>query len=213
VARALAAVLVAGLLASVSGGAARAQEPELSAGDPLPTVDASLKRVDDGTAVRPNRLTGEAGTVVVFWSNRCPWVDRYEGRLMRMAKEFQGKGVAFVLVNANDGAADPRESLQASRERARAAGYDVPYVRDETGAFARAVGAKRTPHAFVFGPDNRLVYAGAVDDSPADADGVTEPHLRNALEALVAGRTPPTTTTRAFGCMIRLPDEDGADRP
>jgi hypothetical protein len=175
-------------------------------GDPLPAVEAPLKRTD-GTAVRANRLTGEAGTVFLFWSNRCPWVDRYEGRVMRLASDFLQREVAFVLVNANDAAAAPGESLRASRKRARDAGYGATYVRDPTGALARALGAKRTPHAFVFGPEERLVYAGAVDDSPADADGVTQPYVRDALEALEAGRAPPIATTRAFGCMIRLPGD------
>lgn len=183
---------------------AHAQPDELPLGSTLPASDATLTAVD-GTDTTPAARTGAAATVFVFWSNQCLWIDKYEDRVTALITDFQDRGIAFTLVNANDASAFPRESLDASRSRARSADYPAPYVRDPTGAFATALGASRTPHAFVFDADRTLVYAGGIDDSPTDPDGVTTPYLRNALSALVNGNPVPTADTKAFGCTIKLP--------
>jgi thiol-disulfide isomerase/thioredoxin len=197
-------VLAAGLLL---GGAmpAAAQPEELPLGSPLPSVEAPLVRAEDGAEVPVSDLTGERATVFVFWSNQCPWVDKYEDRIAALGEQVRGEGVSMVLVNANDASSFPRESLEASREKAASAGYDAVYVRDPDAALATALGASRTPHAFVFDEAQTLVYAGAVDDSPADASSVSKPYLQQAIEAVLAGESVPTADTKAFGCMIKYP--------
>jgi thiol-disulfide isomerase/thioredoxin len=197
-------VLAAGLLL---GGAttAAAQPEELPLGSPLPSVEGPLVRAEDGAEVPVSDLTGERATVFVFWSNQCPWVDKYEDRIAALGEQVRGKGVSMVLVNANDASSFPRESLEASREKAASAGYDAVYVRDPDAALATALGASRTPHAFVFDEAQTLVYAGAVDDSPADASSVSKPYLQQAVEAVLAGESISTADTKAFGCMIKYP--------
>ncbi len=54
---------------------------------------------------------------------------------------------------------------------------------------AHALGAERTPEVFLFDRDRRLVYHGAIDDS-RDETAVHAQYLRDALEAVLAGRTP-----------------------
>jgi hypothetical protein len=161
--------------------------------------------VEDGATVQPGALTGPQGTVFLFWSNRCPWISRYEERVQDLVRAFQDQGIRFVRVNANDPADWPQESAAACRARAEERGYAAPYVRDPTAAFARALGATRTPHAFVFDGADRLVYAGAIDDSPADPTAVKTPYLRSALEAVVAGKSPSIAQTEPFGCTLKYP--------
>src|SRR5690606_39835829 len=74
---------------------ARAQE--LPLGSALPMANASFANVAGGQASLGS-LAGEQGTVVVFWSNQCPWVERYQGRLSALAQEFGSRGFRFVLV-------------------------------------------------------------------------------------------------------------------
>lgn len=174
----------------------------LSPGATLPSVDTSLQHVD-GASVSVGSLLGEKGTVFLFWSNHCPWVSRYEERVQRLAQSFRPSGVQVVLINANDASSVPQASLQASRKRATQRGYQVPYVRDSTGAFARALGATRTPHAFAFDAQRTLIYEGAIDDSPSDPNRVQVTYLRDALSALREGETPDVRSTEAFGCTLR----------
>jgi thiol-disulfide isomerase/thioredoxin len=190
---------------------ASSQGDSLAVGDSLPTMGAVLRRLD-GSSVSPRDLAGSEGTVLVFWSNRCPWVDRYEERLAQLVQTYQTEGVRFVRVNAVSPATQPEEARTASQRRAERLGYATPYVHDTTGTLAQTLGAKRVPHAFVFDDAMRLRYAGAIDDSPADTTTVEAAHLDRALEALTQNGSVPTPRTRAFGCMLNTIHERNASR-
>lgn len=182
---------------------ARAQTQELPPGSELPSIDQPLQAVD-GTAMTLAELTGRTATVFIFWSNQCPWVSKYEGRVQALQSDFSGDGVQFVLVNANNAQAFPQESLEASREQAASQDYEAMYVRDPNAALAKALGASRTPHVFVFDSTNTLVYAGTIDDSPGDPGNVQKTYLRDALSALVNDQSIDVTQTKAFGCTIKF---------
>ncbi len=202
--RTLSLVLIATLLCG-SVALAQSNEP-LRPGANMPTPGVSLYDVQAEAEVALGDLTGERATVVIFWSNQCPWIERYQSRLHDLRDTFVDDGVSFVLVNANDADAFRNEGRTASREHARSNNYDrMHYLRDDTAALATAFGAQRTPHAFVFNANRTLVYVGAIDDSPAEADDVNAAYLRNALNALVENRSISESETRAFGCLIKLP--------
>lgn len=182
---------------------AAAQTPELPLGSAMPMSDRALARAGGGQATLAE-LAGERGTAVVFWSNQCPWVDKYEQRLLSLAREFEAQGISVVLVNANDASAFPQESQERSQQRARAAGYTMPYLVDTGSQLARAFGAERTPHVFVFDANRTVVYVGTVDDSPGDPANARENYLRDALSAVAQGESVAVPKTKAFGCMIKF---------
>jgi peroxiredoxin len=140
--------------------------------------------------------------VLVQSCNHCPYVLAWEGRMDRLAREYADRGVRFVAVNSNDAEAYPADSFDAMVEHAREAGYSFDYLYDESQEVARALGSERTPEAFVFDADRRLVYHGAVDDNREEAD-VTASYLRDALEAALAGETPPVADTPPVGCTVK----------
>jgi len=178
-----------------------AQPEEMPLGSEMPS--ATLQRVD-GTSIQLQRVVGKTGTVLIFWSNQCPWVDRYEDRVQQLVNRFQSQGFQFILVNSNDATAFPQESLEASRQRASQSGYKAVYARDPGSTLARALGASRTPHVFVFDVDRTLVYVGTIDDSPSDPGNVTKTYLADALTALGEGQEISVPKTKAFGCTIKL---------
>lgn len=180
----------------------KAQPEELPLGSQLPALDQPLQRID-GTSVPLSKLTGSTATVLLFWSNQCPWVRKYEGRVSALIDRFSGQSVQFVLINSNDASAFPQESLDASRQRAEEANYSAPYVRDPGSALARALGASRTPHVFVFDSSQTLVYTGAIDDSPSDPERTKTAYLREALTALTSNQEIDVPQTKAFGCTIK----------
>lgn len=178
---------------------------EIPLGSPMPMPDASMTDVRGGQATL-DQLSGERGTAVVFWSNQCPWVDRYSDRLVDLSSEYSDAGISFVLVNSNDTEAFPRESAEASREHLQDAGFpsSVAYLSDPSSALAKAFGAERTPHVFVFDENDVLVYVGTIDDSPGDPANVGARYLRSALDATSAGNDVDVTQTKAFGCTIKF---------
>jgi hypothetical protein len=61
---------------------------------------------------------------------------------------------------------------------------------------------------FVVNRDGKLVYAGAIDNSPdgergAPAGGVLVEFVSAALEDLAAGRPVRTPQTKAYGCSVK----------
>lgn len=199
----LLAVLLLGLL--VGPGRGQAQSKKLAPGSNLPAIEAPLQRVS-GASVSVASVLGKNGTVFLFWSNQCPWVDRYEGRVQILVEAFRPSGIQVVLVNANDPSKVSEETLQSSRERANQRKYQMSYVHDPKAALARTLGAARTPHAFLVDGQRTLVYAGAIDDSPSDPDRVQHSYLRDAISALLDGHPPDVRTTEAFGCTIKYPE-------
>ena len=111
-----------------------------------------------------------------------------------------------ISADAEYGQAVVELSIDAAIDSARAAGMRFPYVVDATSGIARAFGATRTPEAFLFDGRGRLVYHGAIDDNAHEPNAVQHHYLRDALEAVVAGRAIAEGETRFLGCTIKFRD-------
>jgi peroxiredoxin len=181
----------------VAAIAARGYAAELKIGDAVANF-AGIIGIDD----KEHGLADYQGAklvVVVFTCNHCPVAVAYEDRLVALQKDYQAKGVQLVAVNVNT-IADDR--LDKMKERAAKKGFNFPYLYDATQKIGRDYGATVTPHVFVLDKDRKIAYVGAVDDN-MEPDKVKSPHLRNALDALLAGKRPPQEVTKQFGCGIK----------
>jgi hypothetical protein len=116
--------------------------------------------------------------------------------------DYASRGVRLVAISSNDAVSHPEDSFPEMIARAVARGYTFDYLYDEDQSVARALGAERTPEVYVFDAERRLVYHGAVDDN-RDSEAVTTHYLRDALDALLAGHTPPVSDTPAVGCTVK----------
>jgi peroxiredoxin len=141
--------------------------------------------------------------VVIVSCNHCLYVVAYEPRVVALAREYRPKKVGWVAVNANDATRYPDDGMQPMKARAHERGFPFPYLRDDSQAFVRALGARFTPEVFVFDAERKLRYHGRIDDNHRDATRVTAHDLRDALDALLAGREPPVAETTAFGCSVK----------
>ena len=186
--------LVALCLIALGAMEARAQPAALAVGSMLPNQEHTVQLLD-GSSGAVSSLLAANGTIFIFWSNQCRWTEGYEARVKALYAAASSQGMSVVLVNSNDPEAFPKESLDASASK----GYRMPYVHDPGGILARALGAYRTPEVFAFDGEGILVYAGAIDDAPADAKAVGTSYVSDFL----AGLRP--APTKAFGCRIRLP--------
>ena len=159
----------------------------------------------DGKTHALDALKGAKATIVVFSCNHCPYVVLNEDRLIAIARDYAAKGVALAAINANDAENYPEDSFPEMRKRAAEKNFPFPYLRDESQDVARAYGAERTPHLFVFDGEMRLAYTGAVDDDSSYKmrKKVEKPYLRDALDDLIAGRPVRAPETHAIGCTIK----------
>ena len=161
----------------------------------LPSVDGksySLETLSEG----------RAATAVVFMCNHCPYVLAWLDRLVATAKDYESQGVVFAGINANDPAKYAADDMPGMIKLAEEYALPFAYLHDETQEVATAYGAERTPEIFLFDGDLKLRYHGAPDDNH-DVTQASEPYLRNALDAVLAGNAPPVAETPAVGCTIK----------
>jgi peroxiredoxin len=146
--------------------------------------------------------------VVVFTCNHCPTAIGTQDRLMALCREYAPKGVAVVAINSNEDRNHPDDSFEKMKGRAQEQGFPFPYLRDESQETALAYGALRTPHFYVFDEQRRLRYTGRMDNNPYDASKATQHDLRNALDALLAGKKPPVEVINPIGCNVKWKGKD-----
>ena len=164
--------------------------------------DFALPGTDDKTHDLASVATSEL-LVVAVSCNHCPYVIAYEERMVALAKEYGAKNVAWIAVNANDATRYPDDGMQPMKVRARERSFPFAYVRDDSQAFTRALGARFTPELFVFDKERKLRYHGRIDDNHRDPSRVTSHDVKNALDALLAGNDVLTPETTAFGCSVK----------
>lgn len=195
-------LLLSAVLLSLACTGAIAQETlEIGAGIPLATK--TLEGVS-GAKASIASVKGKNGTLVMFWCNTCPWVKRYEDRMVALAAAYQARGIGVIAINSNDPEAYTGDSMVELKKQAEENGYSFPYVVDTGSELAVAFGAKRTPQAFLFDASDHLAYQGAFDDSPSDESKVDAAYLKDALEAVLAGKEVALAETKAFGCTIKF---------
>jgi peroxiredoxin len=170
----------------------------LAVGDPAPPFE--LPDTAGGRHALPD---GDGATVVVFTCNHCPYALAWHDRLADVARDFEGRGVRVLAINPNDAERYPRDSFDAMRERVQHdGGWPMPYLRDESQAVARAYGARTTPDVFVVDGEGRVAYRGA-PDADHDDPSLRAAWLREALEAVLAGRAVELARTEPVGCSIK----------
>jgi hypothetical protein len=146
--------------------------------------------------------------VVFFTCNHCPYVTNSDEGTRRTAERFAAQGVRFAGINSNSEKTNTKDSFPHMVERMKQHHFPWIYLRDESQDVARAYGALRTPHFYVFDDRRKLVYTGRGTDSPRDPAKVTTNDLVNALEDHLAGRPIRTPKTNPIGCNVKWEGKD-----
>jgi len=158
----------------------------------------------DGRVWSRDELRGNAGLLVVFMCNHCPYVKHIAKELAKIQQQYSPLGVGFVGISSNDVAGYPDDSPEKMKEEAALQGYRFPYLYDETQQVAKSYRAACTPDFFLFNAELRLVYRGQMDDSrPQSGDSPTGRDLRAALDAVLTGDPVPETQKPSIGCNIK----------
>lgn len=169
------------------------------------TTGFKLKNTD-GKMVSFADYPDAKGFTVIFTCNHCPYAKAYQDRIIALDKKYKSKGYPVIAISSNDPDVNAEDSYENMIARAKEKGFTFPYLFDESGDICRKYGATRTPQVFLLekkGGDLILQYTGAIDDNSQDAAQVTMPYLANAIDALLAGKTPEPSFTKAIGCGIK----------
>jgi peroxiredoxin len=153
----------------------------------------------DGKQQSLKDLADAKAVAVIFTCNTCPVAVAYEDRMIKLANDYKDKGVTLVAINVNK---DDANSLPAMKQRAEEKGFTFAYLFDPSQQIARDYGATVTPHAYLLNGERKIVYMGAIDDNQNEG-AVTKHHLREAIDAVLAGQNPAVAETKQFGCGIK----------
>ena len=173
----------------------------LPIGSVLPKADIKIKDVS-GATISLAQAKGANGLLVMFSCNTCPYVIRNQDRTRSVCAYAAKQRIGVILLNANEGDREGGNSFQAMQRYAKSQNYDFYYALDDKSILADAFGATRTPECYLFDKNGKLVYHGAIDDSPGDPDQVRRHHLQVAIDEMVAGKDVSVKETRSVGCSI-----------
>ena len=174
----------------------------LGIGASIVDADVKMKNVD-GSMLSINDVKGEKGTLVIFTCNHCPFVIGWQDEMVKIGNTYKEKGIGVIFINSNDPAVKG-DTFEGMQELAKEEGYQFSYVVDSTSDVAKSFGAKKTPDVYLFDADGKLVYQGAVGEGGREPKSDGQPWLKDALDALLAGKAIENPQTKAVGCSIKF---------
>src|SRR5688572_12700605 len=202
-------------LALLLAGSALASEqpPTLTSGSALPVF--SLPGVD-GKTYTDQSFKDANLLVLIFTCPHCPTAQAYQERIKKLVTDYSSKGVKLVAINPNHpesvrldelAYSDLSDSFAEMQERARHEKFNFVWLDDgPKQELSHKIGPVATPHVFIFDKARKLRFEGRIDDAERESSA-TSHDTRNALDALLAGKEPPVTTTRVFGCSVKWADK------
>jgi thiol-disulfide isomerase/thioredoxin len=155
----------------------------------------------DGVEHRQAEWDSKRAVVVFFTTTECPLSNGYIPEMNRLQKEYAARNVAFFAVEVDTSIAD-----RDVRKHAKDFAIGYPLLIDKQQTLVRRTGATATPEVAVLSSKGAVLYLGRIDNRVEDFDQhrnvVTEHDLRDALDAVLAGRAVPHATTKVVGCAI-----------
>ncbi len=174
----------------------------LPVGSTMPKSDRKMKDIS-GKEVAMKDAARANGVLVMFSCNTCPYVIKNQERTIAISKFATANDVGVIILNSNEALRRKDDSFNAMQAYAKVQGYQWNYVVDKYHEVADAFGANRTPECFLFDKNLKLVYHGAIDNSPADAAAITRVHLQEAINEMAGGKEISVKESKSVGCTIK----------
>ncbi|MFS0727130.1 thioredoxin family protein [Paenibacillus sp. 1P07SE] len=151
----------------------------------------------------------DADVLVVFFTcNHCPFVVGSDEVTRATALKYEEQGVRFVGINANSVNTHPDDSYEHMVKRMAEQQFPWVYLRDESQEVAKAYGALRTPHFYVFDKDRKLIYTGRGVDNPRETSKMEVNDLDRALMEHLSGQPVSVPLTNPIGCNVKWDGQD-----
>jgi peroxiredoxin len=187
------------LLAAFVGGRASAERALVPPAIGAKVADVAMKDVS-GHSRTLGEYKGKKAIVVIFVGTQCPIANLYFPTLAEMQKRYADKGVQFLAINSNE-----QDSFEDVVAHARERKLPFPVLKDAGQRTADALGARRTPEAFLLDGNRTIRYRGRIDDQYGylyrrETPARTE--LKDAIDELLTGKPIAVPETECRGCLI-----------
>jgi thioredoxin-related protein len=196
--------ILAFMLAVFAVGQIIAQDniQSIPVGTTLPSPEIKMEDIS-GKEISIKDAESKNGVLVMFSCNTCPYVIKNQERTNQINEYALKNNVGVIVVNSNEAQRSEADSYKAMKEYAEKQGYKWYYVVDKNSKVANAFGATKTPEVFLFDASGKLVYKGAIDDNPSDANNVKREHLKEAINEVISGKAVSIKESRSVGCTIK----------
>lgn len=164
-------------------------------------ADFTLPEAGSGKSHSLYEFKGKKAVAVIFLATQCPFSNAFNHVMADLAREYAGRGVAVVGINANT-----TEPAAQVAEHARTHNLGFPVLKDDGNVIADRLGASVTPEVFLLDDGWTLRYHGALGNSAhptTKPEEASDGEVRPALEAVLADQTVARAETKAFGCTIK----------
>ena len=147
------------------------------------------------------RKTGRQATVLIFYLAHCPIARKMTPEINRVYREFEPKGVNFVMVHEDLMLAPSEVSKEA-----KSFGLLPTIVIDRWRSQMRVSGATISPEAVVYDSNMRLRYRGRISNLFYGLGKMrpktTSRDLQMALKSILSKQDSDVVTTQAVGCIL-----------
>ena len=161
----------------------------------------------DNKLISLNDINGDAGTLIMFICNHCPYVKAVIKDIVEDCKNLKKLGVKAVAISANDPINYPEDSFENMIEFAKKHQFNFPYLFDETQNVAKSYDAVCTPDFFGYNNNLELQYRGRIrelkDLKPIKID---ESDLFKAMKQISETGKGPKKQIPSLGCSIKWLD-------
>lgn len=169
-----------------------------------PAPEFSLPNVVTGDLVTLSKLPPAKALLVMFICRHCPYVVHVRKEFLRLARDYQDRGLAVIAICSNDAERYPDDAPEKLKEMALAEKFSFPLLHDTSQQTARDYDAQCTPDFFLYDAGRKLAYRGRLDDStPSNGHPVTGVEMRAAIEAVLTNVAPSVDQRPAIGCSIK----------
>lgn len=197
------ALICLSLVLAVSGSNLALADAQIGAAAPQFTLT-------DSNGVKHSLADFKGKFVVLEWWNPdCPYVVKHYStkNMQGLQDKYTQKGVVWLTINSSapdkQGHLTPSEANELVKERGI---KSTAVLFDPDGSVGKAYGARTTPHMFVISPDQKLIYAGAIDDNsssrPSTIAGAKN-YVAAALDAGMSGNQVAVSASEPYGCSVK----------
>ncbi len=189
-------LLLASLLLTSCRAPTEAARPPTTSG---PTKIASPAPLvgEEGTLSVGELAKRAPFTVLLFFSADCPVQKAHDPRIREIVATYRTRGVAFAAIASEEGTDAAR-----LRDEVKKRALEMPLFEDRGALLADALGVEYTTHVVVLDAERRIHYSGAIDSERTHLTPRGEPHLRNALDAVLEGKPVAKPRVEPLGCPL-----------
>jgi thioredoxin-related protein len=154
----------------------------------------------DGKSYDPTAAGDKKAVVLFFVSPFCSTTKSFMKEINQVTADYSDRVVVYLVHS------DPEITNEVAMEHAILSEVKATVLLDKQQTLAKQVQARITPEVVVLSPKSETLYKGRINDlylGPTKRQrAATTKDLRDALDAVLAGKPVPAPQHEAQGCKI-----------